>query len=62
MLAYSSGLRVSEVVTLKREQVDVARKTVFIHDGKGRKDRYTLLSDVAAESLREYYKLFTIEN
>jgi site-specific recombinase XerD len=62
MLAYSSGLRVSEVVTLKREQIDLVRKTVFVRDGKGRKDQYTMLSDVAAESLREYYKLFTIEN
>ncbi|MDR3275586.1 MAG: site-specific integrase [Treponema sp.] len=62
MLAYSSGLRVSEAVTLKRDQIDLARKTVFVRGGKGRKDRYTMLSDVVAESLREYYKLFTIDN
>jgi site-specific recombinase XerD len=62
MLAYSSGLRVSEVVALKREQIDLTRKTVFVRGGKGRKDRYTMLSEVASENLREYYKLFAIEN
>jgi site-specific recombinase XerD len=58
MLAYSSGLRVSEVVALKREHIDFARKTVFVHAGKGRKDRVTLLSDRVAQGLHHYYTLF----
>ncbi|MDR3168167.1 MAG: phage integrase N-terminal SAM-like domain-containing protein, partial [Treponema sp.] len=48
MLVYSSGLRVSEVIALKRAHIDLNRKTILIHSGKGRKDRYTLLSDRAA--------------
>ena len=43
-LAYSAGLRVGELVKLKVSDVDFERKTVFIRAGKGRKDRYTLLS------------------
>jgi site-specific recombinase XerD len=53
-LVYSSGLRVSEVVTLKMKQIDLSRKSVFVSGGKGRKDRYTLLSDAAAVFLKEY--------
>jgi site-specific recombinase XerD len=59
MLAYSSGLRVSEVVALKWEHIDFARKTVYIYAGKGRKDRTTLLSDIAAGSLQNYHTLFS---
>jgi hypothetical protein len=39
MLIYSSGLRVSEAVILKREHIDFSRKVVYIKTGKGRKDR-----------------------
>jgi site-specific recombinase XerD len=62
MLAYSSGLRVSEVVSLKRDQIDLMRKTVHIRMGKGRKDRYTMLSELAAASLEKYYDLAGIES
>jgi site-specific recombinase XerD len=62
MLAYSSGLRVSEVVVLKKENIDFSRKTIFICAGKGRKDRYTLLSDRAARFIREYCSLYSIES
>ncbi|GHV72626.1 hypothetical protein AGMMS49928_29870 [Spirochaetia bacterium] len=60
MLAYSSGLRVSEVVALKKEHIDLARKTVFIRSGKGRKDRFTLLSSRAAQFLTDYCSIYTI--
>ena len=40
MVAYSAGLRVSEVVRLKREDIDVDRKMIRVHREKGRKDRY----------------------
>jgi site-specific recombinase XerD len=53
-LAYSSGLRVSEVVALKAKHIDLIRKSVFVSGGKGRKDRYTLLSDAAVVFLEEY--------
>jgi site-specific recombinase XerD len=62
MLAYSSGLRVSEVVALRKEHIDFSRKTVFVYAGKGRKDRYTLLSDRAAQFIREYCSLYSVKD
>lgn len=53
-LVYSSGLRVGEVVRLKVEDIDVERMMVHIRQGKGRNDRYTILSEVALKALRKY--------
>lgn len=61
ILIYSSGLRVSEVVALKKEHIDFSRQLIYIRMGKGRKDRYTMLSEKASQYLRDYYKLFGIE-
>jgi len=58
MLVYSSGLRVGEVVKLKPEDIDSNRKIIHIKDAKGRKDRYTMLSDKILETLREYWKQY----
>lgn len=58
MLVYSAGLRVSEVVNLKPEDIDSKRKLIHVHEGKGKKDRYTLLSDVVLEGLRLYWKAY----
>ena len=58
MLIYSAGLRVGEVVKLRTEDVDVRRKLIRIRGGKGRKDRYTILSDVALKTLREYVEKY----
>jgi len=55
-LMYSAGLRVGEVVKLKPEDIDSERKLIHIRGSKGRKDRYTILSDIALEILREYWK------
>ena len=54
MLAYSGGLRVSEVVSLKTWQVDSNRMTIFISSAKGKKDRLVTLSPVLLVMLREY--------
>ena len=54
MLAYSSGLRVSEVVALKREHIDFSRKVIYVRLGKGRKDRCTILSEKASRVIAEY--------
>ena len=62
MLTYSSGLRVSEVVALKREHIDFNRKVLIIQYAKGRKDRITLLADRAAAFLKEYYKHYPIKD
>lgn len=53
-LTYSSGLRVGEVVRLKFQDIDIERKTIFIKQGKGKKDRYTLLSDAALAVIKQY--------
>jgi integrase/recombinase XerD len=58
MLVYSAGLRVGEVVKLKPEDIDSERKMIHVRSGKGRKDRYTLLSGVVLEVLREYWKAY----
>jgi site-specific recombinase XerD len=61
MLVYSSGLRVSEVVVLKKEHIDLSRKVVYIKKGKGRKDRCTILSEKAAQFLSAYCNTCSIE-
>ena len=53
-LVYSAGLRVSEVVRLQRPDIDLDRGQLRVSGGKGRKDRYSLLSSRAAELLRLY--------
>lgn len=54
MLMYSAGLRVGEVVRIRIEDLDPERKLIRVRGGKGRKDRYTLLSDRALDAIREY--------
>jgi len=59
MMTYSAGLRISEVVHLKIDDIDTARMTVMVREGKGRLDRYSLLSKVALEELtiyRQHYR------
>ena len=59
-LVYGSGLRVSEVVRLKPRHIESAadRMVVRVEQGKGRKDRYTLLSRHSLELLRTYWKKY----
>ena len=54
MLMYSAGLRVGEVVKLKIEDIDAKRKLIRIRGGKGRKDRYTILSEIVLKTFKEY--------
>jgi len=56
MLIYSAGLRVGEVVRLKIEDIDSKRMLIHIKGSKGRKDRYTMLSETALETLRQYWR------
>jgi integrase/recombinase XerD len=58
MLVYSAGLRVGEVVGLKPGDIDAERKMIYVRAGKGKKDRYTLLSEVVLDVLREYWKAY----
>ena len=51
-IAYGGGLRVSEVINLKVQDMDWERKMISIVHGKGDKDRMTLLPDSISDSLR----------
>jgi site-specific recombinase XerD len=55
-LTYSVGLRVSEVINLKIEDIDSKRMIIHIKNAKGRKDRVVPLSQKVLELLREYFK------
>ena len=56
MTTYAAGLRVSETAHLKITDIDSKRMQIRVEQGKGRKDRYTLLSDVNLALLREYWR------
>ena len=56
MTAYATGLRVSELVRLKVGAIDSERMIVRVEQGKGRKDRYTILSARLLTELRAYWK------
>jgi site-specific recombinase XerD len=58
MTAYSAGLRVSELVNIKVNDIDSKRMTIHIRAGKGKKDRMVTLSRVLLEILREYYIVY----
>jgi integrase/recombinase XerD len=58
MTTYSAGLRASEVIKLRPEHIDSKRMLIKVEEGKGGKDRYTLLSKMLLEELRYYYKKF----
>jgi site-specific recombinase XerD len=57
MTTYSAGLRASEVIALKPENIDSKRMLIKVR-GKGDKDRYTLLAKRLLPELRHYYKKF----
>jgi site-specific recombinase XerD len=57
-LAYSAGLRVSELATLRISDVDLARAVILVRSGKGRKDRYTILAARAKQLIEIYLELY----
>lgn len=56
-IAYVTGLRVSEVIGLKVTDVDSKRMVLRVEQGKGRKDRYAMLSPLLLERLRARWRL-----
>jgi integrase/recombinase XerD len=56
MTAYSAGLRISETTHLKIKDIDSELMQIHVVNGKGNKDRYTILSLKLLEELRRYYK------
>jgi integrase/recombinase XerD len=57
-LAYSSGLRVSEIANLKLEDIIREKMLLRVREGKGNKDRYTILSIIALKTLEKYWKVY----
>jgi len=56
MVAYSAGLRVSEVAGLRARDIDGVKIRLFIEKGKGDKDRYAILAQSTLDTLREFWK------
>ena len=57
-LLYSAGLRRSELLALKLEDIDSKRMVIRVNGAKGGKDRLTILSPMVLDLLRDYYKLY----
>jgi len=54
-VAYGAGLRAGEVVALKVSDIDSTRMSLFVAQGKGKKDRYAMLSPVLLKTLRTWW-------
>jgi integrase/recombinase XerD len=61
MTVYGAGLRLGEACRLEPRHIDSARMQIRVEQGKGRKDRYTLLSPRLLEELRRYWRMFRPE-
>ena len=57
-IIYGGGLRLSEVVNLRITDIHSDRLQLFVNGGKGKKDRYTTLSEKFLEELREYFRAY----
>lgn len=55
---YSAGLRISELLALKPDDINVSRSLIRVRQGKGRKDRFTLLSKPLIKKLTEYREMY----
>ncbi|RLB28806.1 MAG: integrase [Deltaproteobacteria bacterium] len=58
MATYAAGLRVSEVTQLKVTDIDSGRMCIRVEQGKGRKDRYVMLSAKLLHHLRLYWRIY----
>jgi integrase/recombinase XerD len=56
MTIYAAGLRISEAIRLTAQDIDSARMVICVRQGKGRKDRYTVLSGQLLGILRDYWR------
>ncbi len=60
-IAYSAGLRVSEVINMRLQDIDRERQQLFIYCSKGKKDRYVRLSPMVLDVLEQYYKMSEVK-
>lgn len=61
-LIYSAGLRISEAINMKITDIDSQRMLIHVKNAKGKKDRYTLLSNKVLGLLKEYYTIYKPKN
>jgi integrase/recombinase XerD len=61
-MMYSTGMRLSELLNLKREDIDFDRKLINVKVGKGKKDRVTLLSENIKIDLLKYYSKYDFKS
>lgn len=62
LLIYSGGLRLGELINLKISDIDSEAMKIHVRQGKGKKDRYIMLSENVLQLLREYYKVYKPED
>ena len=58
MMIYGSGLRISEALNVRVKDIDSKKMRIFVREGKGKKERYTVLPQTSLEMLRKYYKIY----
>ena len=61
MVAYDAGLRLSELLSLRVEDIDSQRMVIRIRQGKGKKDRYARLTPGLLQLLRQYWRVSSPE-
>lgn len=58
MMIYGSGLRISEATNIRVEDIDSKNMRIFVRNGKGERERYTVLPKASLEMLRECYRRY----
>lgn len=58
MLIYGTGLRISEATNIRIKDIDSKKMRLFVRNGKGERERYTVLPKASLEMLRKYYKKY----
>ena len=61
MTMYGAGLRIAEALALRASDIDSQRMVIRVQQGKGRRDRYTILTPTLLQALRDYWKSYKPE-